>query len=319
MNGNVMFHSNQLHIGVTHRSYLMFEPSPQQQEIFDFVSNDTHSLIVEARAGSGKTTTLVELSKRIPSSKLSLFLAFNKNIATELQSRLPLNIQAKTFHSHCFSALQRNLPKRPKVEQDKVRWILQDSLSRSDLFRYGKFVTRLVGYAKNAGLGTDILSDEHASWFALVDHFSLQGDSEKFDEDSAIEIAQSTLRKSNDETWRIDFDDMIYLALLRNVSFDKCNFVMLDEAQDTNGVQRALVHRMLYKEFQFSIPHTETKPNDGRLIAVGDPFQSIYGFRGADVDAMKQLEEEFSCMTLPLSVSYRCSQAVVKEAQRVLA
>lgn len=283
----------------------MFESSPQQLAIFDFVENDTRSLIVEARAGSGKTTTLVELSKRIPSSKLSLFLAFNKNIATELQTRLPLNIQAKTFHSHCFSALQRNLPKRPKVEQDKIRWILTDSLSRGDLFKYGKFVTRLVGYAKNAGLGTDIMPDEHTSWFSLIDHFSLQGDSEKFDEDSAIEIAQDTLRKSNEETWRIDFDDMIYLALLRNVSFDKCNFVMLDEAQDTNGVQRALVHRML--------------ASDGRLIAVGDPFQSIYGFRGADIDAMDVLQREFSCVTLPLSVSYRCSQAVVKEAQRVLA
>lgn len=284
---------------------MTFQPSPQQLSIFDFVSNDTRSLIVEARAGSGKTTTLVELAKLIPSSKLALFLAFNKNIASELQSRLPLNIQAKTFHSHCFSALQRNLPKRPKVEQDKVRWILQDSLSRSDLFKYGKYVTRLVGYAKNAGLGTDILSDDHVSWFALVDHFSLQGDSENFNEDTAIEIAQSTLAKSNEETWRIDFDDMIYLALLRNVSFDKCNFVMLDEAQDTNGVQRALVHRMLAP--------------DGRLIAVGDPFQSIYGFRGADVDAMDTLAKEFSCVTLPLSVSYRCSIEVVKEAQRVLA
>lgn len=304
---------------------MTFQLSPQQQEIFDFVSNDTRSLIVEARAGSGKTTTLVELSKRIPSSKLSLFLAFNKNIATELQTRLPLNIQAKTFHSHCFSALQRNLPKRPKVEQDKVRWILQDSLGRSDLFKYGKYVTRLVGYAKNAGLGTDILSDDHVSWFALVDHFSLQGDSENFNEDSAIEIAQSTLAKSNEETWRIDFDDMIYLALLRNVSFDKCNFVMLDEAQDTNGVQRALVHRMLAKgEIKEITGHDQSEVQDfalvgdGRLIAVGDPFQSIYGFRGADADAMDTLAKEFSCVTLPLSVSYRCSKAVVKEAQRVL-
>ena len=53
----------------------------------------------------------------------------------------------------------------------------------------------------------------------------------------------------------------------------------------------------------------------GRLIAVGDPHQAIYGFRGADSEAMGRIKEEFDCQELPLSVSYRCPQAVVRAAQ----
>jgi superfamily I DNA/RNA helicase len=57
-------------------------------------------------------------------------------------------------------------------------------------------------------------------------------------------------------------------------------------------------------------------PPYGRLIAVGDPSQAIYGFRGADATAMTDMQREFNMTVLPLSVSYRCSQSVVKEAQK---
>jgi len=102
----------------------------------------------------------------------------------------------------------------------------------------------------------------------------------------------------------IDFDDMLYLPLRSKCTFDKKNYVFVDEAQDTNGVQRALLRRML------------APPPHGRLIAVGDPSQAIYGFRGADANAMSALREEFSAVVMPLSVSYRCSRAVVAEAQK---
>jgi DNA helicase II / ATP-dependent DNA helicase PcrA len=286
------------------------EPSPQQVAVLDFVRNDHRSCVVEARAGSGKTTTLVMLANELPKDRLCLFLAFNKNIATELQERLPPHIQAKTFHSHCFGALQRNLPRRPKVDENKVYNILKDSLSRRDFDRYFKYVSRLVSYAKSYGIGTDLAPDEHAEWYRLIDHFSMVADSDNFDEVRAIELAQDTLKTSNENLTVIDFDDMLYLALLRNVTFDKCNFVMLDEAQDTNGVQRALLHRMLAA----AVP--DEPGSGGRLIAVGDTFQSIYGFRGADADAMSALKQEFNAVEFPLSVSYRCAQEVVAETRR---
>jgi len=88
------------------------------------------------------------------------------------------------------------------------------------------------------------------------------------------------------------------------VRFNAVAYALLDEAQDTNAVQRALLKSIL--------------DSLGRLIAVGDPHQSIYGFRGADHEAMTLLKSGFAMEELALSVSYRCSQAVVKEAQKYL-
>jgi DNA helicase II / ATP-dependent DNA helicase PcrA len=51
------------------------------------------------------------------------------------------------------------------------------------------------------------------------------------------------------------------------------------------------------------------------LVAVGDPRQAIYGFRGADSNALKNIKKEFNAIELPLSISYRCPKSVVREAQ----
>lgn len=94
----------------------------------------------------------------------------------------------------------------------------------------------------------------------------------------------------------IDFDDMVYLPLVFKLRLFPQDWVLIDEAQDTNPTRRALAARML-------------KPG-GRVIAVGDPRQAIYGFTGADNDALEQIAAQFSCKRMPLTVSYRCPQAV---------
>jgi superfamily I DNA/RNA helicase len=77
--------------------------------------------------------------------------------------------------------------------------------------------------------------------------------------------------------------------------------VIVDEAQDTNPVRRAIAHLAL--------------KDGGRLYAVGDDAQSIYGFTGASVDAMDLIRRGFNCRELPLTVSYRCARAVVERAR----
>ena len=79
--------------------------------------------------------------------------------------------------------------------------------------------------------------------------------------------------------------------------------MFLDEAQDTNPSRRALALKML-------------KPKIGRMIAVGDPKQAIYGFTGADADAMRLIQKELGSITLPLNQTYRCPKAVVKMANQ---
>lgn len=271
---------------------------------------------MEAAAGSGKTTTIVTAAKLIPSSKSCLFLAYNKKIAEELAARLPQHVQAKTFHSHCFDQLKQYVGGRIKVDKDKCRWIFKDMVSDKDFYRYNQFVTRLCSFAKSSGYEVDGI--ESPTLRELIAYHNLWLD--EGNEDEAIIYTQKVLTQSINETHRVDFDDMLYMPLAFRglMNWQKFNYIFVDEAQDTNAVQRALLRKMLPIGYVTDDKTIVRPVITSRLIAVGDTCQSIYGFRGSDSDAMNLLQDDFHCHTLPLSVSYRCSQKVVEEAQRHL-
>jgi superfamily I DNA/RNA helicase len=112
---------------------------------------------------------------------------------------------------------------------------------------------------------------------------------------------------------------MIYLPLKHNLTFPQFDFVFIDEAQDTNATRREVAKRML-KDYQLLVTKDNTlheKPS-GRLIAVGDRHQAIYGFTGADNDALDILKKEFSAAELPLSTCFRCSKSVIRHAQSIV-
>lgn len=116
--------------------------SPFQQAIFEFVRNPlAGNAIVVAVAGSGKTTTIVEAMKSVPSTQSTVFLAFNKSIATELQSR---GVNAKTFHSLTYSAVTRFKNTRT-VDPDKLRKLVEANLSGEEARMYGSFICRPAG------------------------------------------------------------------------------------------------------------------------------------------------------------------------------
>jgi superfamily I DNA/RNA helicase len=140
-------------------------------------------------------------------------------------------------------------------------------------------------------------------WRAIVEHHDIEF-ATVTDEETGIQYAREILAASNAELDVIDFDDMLYLCWLKNAPISRYDYVMIDEAQDTNTCQRELLHRMLGK--------------NGRLVAVGDSFQAIYGFRGADSGAMDAIAEEFNCARLPLSISYRCPRSVITAANTAL-
>src|SRR5690606_25309744 len=94
----------------------------------------------------------------------------------------------------------------------------------------------------------------------------------------------------------------IWLPVITEVPMDQYQWVLVDEAQDTNPARRLLAAKMM--------------ASGGRLIMVGDRFQAIYGFTGADNDAVDIIIEDFQCAKLPLTVTYRCPKTVVTEARR---
>ena len=274
--------------------------SPCQTAIFDFIRNGVGNATVVAVAGSGKSTTIVEGMKACAGS--TLFLAFNKSIATELQAR---GVNAKTFHSLCYSVVTRDRNVRT-VESNKLRLIIDDTFPPADARAYSLFAAKLVGLARQAGFGA-IVTATTDLWMALVDHHDLEvndvidSTGEYATVERGVELAEQLLAASN-KSKLVDFDDLFYFAVKDGLPLAKFDFVFVDEAQDTNAIQRAILRKVMHPE--------------SRLIAVGDPMQAIYGFRGADSTSMDILAEEFNAIRLPLTVSYRCPTAVVNFAKR---
>ena len=286
-----------------------FTPSPNQLAIFNFIQSGRGSAIVAAVAGSGKTTTIVEALKYIPPTQTVLFLAFNKSIAEELKTRVPCNVAASTFHSLGFSALKRVPNFKGKDEARKVDLILRDTIFGQPYFNkkkydlYANFIRRLVSFAKGAiGLGA-LERDLPELWLQIVESQEMYVEEEEGASiEEGIKLAQLTLAESIKSDALVDFDDMLYLPLLRSARFNLYDYIFVDEAQDTNAIQREILRRC-------------GKPST-RFIFVGDESQAIYGFRGADADAMQLLQEQFKATTLPLDVCYRCASAIVREAQK---
>jgi len=270
--------------------------TPQQELIFDAIENGTGDIFVNAGAGTGKTTTIVEAANRANAPRMC-FLAFNKSIATELAERLPNDVEAKTFHALGFAAIRSN-GVRTKVNNKKV-WEIIETLLGKDF--YAQPLVRLVGLVK----GSMIEGTDRRSIVSLIDEYDIQF--ENGDEVKALEAMPAILNMCRNQAYHIDFDDMIWLPLVENYVFPQFDMMFVDEAQDFNEMQRQLIKECLAA--------------NGRVVVVGDPNQAIYGFRGADSNSMERFKEDLRARgreisEFPLSVSWRCPQTVVKEANR---
>lgn len=270
--------------------------SPYQQNIFTFVAEGEGNAIVNAVAGSGKSTTIVEAMKLAEGQ--TIFLAFNKAIADELKRK---GVNGRTFHSLVFGPVVQHY-RQDGPSLDKLFKLSKEMFTFSENRLYGAFTKRMVGLARGMGFGiANMTPDIEESWIALAEHHDLEPDSDEADFGEAIDAARRLFDACNEDP-RVDFDDMLYRAVRDGINLPKFDFVFVDEAQDTNPIQLAILHKIMAP--------------GARLIAVGDPAQAIYGFRGADSDALGKLGREFNCIELPLSITYRCPSKVVKYAQQ---
>lgn len=272
--------------------------SPEQLAVFDAIrSAERRNLLVEAVAGSGKTTTLVGACGHMQGT--IAFCAYNKRIADEIKSRvkhLPL-VTAGTFHSFGFQAVRAQNYK-VRVEGAKLEMIQEEIKMPFGIVKAARFLCSL---AKQSGIGAICPIDDQSAWLALAEHFDV-ADMSDSSLDNILDASLTLLKASNLLRDAIDFDDMIYLPLLEELPLKKYDWVLVDEAQDTNTVRRLLATSMLKR--------------DGRIVAVGDRHQAIYGFTGADADALDLIGNTFNCQYLPLTVTYRCPQKVVEFARR---
>jgi superfamily I DNA/RNA helicase len=291
-----------------------FQPSPQQAAFLDFAASGLGNAVLEACAGAGKTSTLTQGVRRMRGTK---FLgAFNKSIAAELQKRVRSDASANhttiasTMHSAGYAAWRQRHPKAAVLSNKTRRVFRQLAAERSfdHSARYADYVDDMVSYAMNAGLGLDDPREieDDTRWQAISNHFDADRSLDKragANEQTGIRWARLTLKRSLEmcpET--VSFDEMLYAPLHSGVRVQRFDNVLIDEAQDSSIPRILLAERMLAE--------------GGRLFAVGDRNQSIYGFAGADASAMQNIVERFDCTVLRLSVSFRCPCAVVWYAQQ---
>jgi DNA helicase-2/ATP-dependent DNA helicase PcrA len=268
----------------------------QQQAIIDCIENTDDHLIISAGAGTGKTTTIVEAAQTIGNVKAA-FLAFNKSIATELNNKLPDGVEAKTFHAFGFAAI-RSAGIKTKVNNYKLNNIIKDLLGDDYYFAPLK---KLISLVKGSLIeGTDVKSINQ-----LIDKYNINFGSDR-EEVIGIQSIPAILTLCRTQTHIIDFDDMIWMPLVNNYPLPQYDVLFVDEAQDFNESQRVMISKCV---------------NGGRCIIVGDENQAIYGFRGADSQSIDMFRQRLKTGTrkiseFPLSISWRCPNTVVKEANR---
>ena len=268
----------------------------QQQAILDCIENTDDHLIISAGAGTGKTTTIVEAAQSIGNVKAA-FLAFNKSIATELNNKLPDGVEAKTFHAFGFAAI-RSAGIRTKVNNYKLNNIIKELLGDDYYFAPLK---KLISLVK----GSLIKGNDVKSINQLIDKYNINFGSDR-EEVIGIKAIPAILTLCKTQTHHIDFDDMIWMPLVNLYPLPQYDVLFVDEAQDFNESQRVLISKCV---------------NGGRCIIVGDENQAIYGFRGADSQSIDMFRRRLETGTrkiseFPLSISWRCPNAVVKEANR---
>lgn len=276
-----------------------FIPSIFQQAVFDWAINrkpNTH-LVIKALAGTGKTTTGVEMLKRLPRGLRVLFVAFGSDIAKTIKSRVPQGIRVSTFHSLGFAAIRAAYP-NVKIDSElgfnKTQKILRDYWGD---FGYGENkiiigeISKLVSLVKaNLTNVDDAALEEITTYYdiALNGSRDMVFDAVRYVIHRGLEMCETV----------IDFDDMPYVPVVKNLAVEQYDIVYVDEAQDTNICQLELV--------------LKAKRDNGSIIACGDEYQSIYGFRGADAEAIPNIISRLNAEILPLSITYRCSAEVVK-------
>lgn len=275
----------------------------EQVLIHTAMRDEDGPLMVNAVAGGGKTSTIVTGSKFLPRG--STVVAFNKAIATELETRLPPQHSASTFNALGFRFLRDRLPNGLRTNGYKSYDLIDKHTPVSE--REDKaLIARLVSAGKSAGIGIHgLLEDDYRNWEALMDNYDLYpGDNNMLTAEALISSARTVLEHNEDNFKLVDFDDQLYLTLKlmidRGWKPKKFPVMMVDEAQDTNGVQALLVEKFT-----------------DRAIMVGDRFQAIYGFRGAGVDSMKTLSEFFGPKQYDLSYTFRCAESIVNLAQTI--
>lgn len=276
-------------------------------------------VLVLAGAGSGKTTVLVNriayiIAKKKALPRNILAITFTNKAANEMKTRIKAiigdeadNMWVSTFHSACVRILRRNID-LVGYTGDFVIYDTADAktvvkeclkeLNKDDKVYNPKSVLSAIGKAKDNMQTPEVFEAVNSGDYYMRNIAEIYA------------LYQKKLKKNN----ALDFDDIVFLAvkiLMENQDVlyyyqQKFDYILVDEYQDTNNVQYMLISLL-----------AQEKRN---ICVVGDDDQSIYKFRGANIQNILGFEDEFpDAVTIKLEQNYRSTKNILDAANAVIA
>lgn len=278
------------------------QPTPQQTAFYG-TSQSKASVALKARAGTGKTYSLQNWATQSRTSGLAT--SFSKSTVVELGKKMPKSFPAQTLHSIGLQAI-RSSGLYTKTDKSKIYSLTSEAIEAAESgWDLQSPVMKLVSLAKTFGIiptsfaREGLIPDTSEEWENLADQYDLTFN------DEILALSRKVLTLSIESSLKqgiLDFDDMLYIATLWPHRFPRYPVVIGDEVQDWSSIQHMMAGRLL-------LP-------GGRLVVAGDDRQAIYAFRGALADSYSELVSRFTMSEMPLTVSFRCPKAVIREAQR---
>mgnify|MGYP000731909862 FL=1 len=318
-----------------------FKPSTYQQDILDFFLNNPQSnMLVNALAGSGKSTTACMLSEHSKTS--DLYIAFNASVVEEFKKKIK-NPKTKvmTMHSLAYSIMLYNVEQESKDSGEKPKGFGSQRSKRTvslDNFKPHKILDeeitkrygRYIEFAKRVFLKdnyvnlynlcrltlTDMSSNKDVSRL-IDDHvlFLYYGDEGYSAPDiseitSTLKILDTKSRQQFETQGVIDFTDMLWITF-NKLKYDNWEVpywalytnIYCDEVQDFSNIQ------LNFLKF--------IKRTKGRYVFIGDFHQAIYNFAGANAQAFNQIPKMFAPVEIfDLPICYRCAKSHLSRVNR---
>lgn len=272
-------------------------PTEEQRHVVS-LAKAKDNLQIRAFAGTGKTATLRMLAEEIEGPKL--YVAFNKRIIEEALEGFPA--EAKTLNSVGWQASRNTISGKCTLDTKKSPTLFKQAIAslkgedKSTAWDLYGDILDTVALAKAAGYvppgyrgrARGLVGEEFWGQVALL----------PIGRELVDQMLEHSLKLCYGGCF--DFDDQLYFPIVCGGSFPRFPCVFVDEEQDLNAVNHAMVRKLT---------------RSGRLISVGDPFQSIYGFRGAVQGGMDLNQARFKMESAQLSVSFRCKSEIVRNAR----
>lgn len=287
-----------------------FVPSKYQSDIFEFVKHGNGNAVIEAVAGSGKSTTALKCLELMGSGDKILLTAFNKEIVKELDKKKKKlsntnSIDCRTLHSLGELILMENYPGQIDQNPNKFKYkgYINNNIFSLSHGYFGKLNTKdrkkyIDNIIRYVNFGRDYMCENVSDMDYIESHYGIP----TFYNEKEVALDVMEWGKANIST--IDFKDMLWLPLVLNCKpyghiYD---WIVCDECQDINVAQRKVLLLC-------------TKMST-RMLFFGEKVQSIYSFMGSDYRSFDELRKLPNTISLPLSISYRCSKSVVNFAKR---